>query len=171
MKRLSWAVVSVFALVQCVLPVLAFSEAAKVQIPVGTVVDLAFEATLSPTTAAVGQSVNLKVANDVKVNGQIVIAAGATATGEVTQASKAGAVGKEAQIGVTVKQVQAVDGTIVPLTGTKVVSGESHQTSSIVITILCCILGLLQHGGKAEIAAGSALRATVSAPVEVQVSQ
>src|SRR5947207_15644625 len=113
MKGLSWAVVSVFALAQCVLPVIAFSEAAKVQIPVGTVVDLTFEAAVTPLTAVVGQSVTLKVANDVKVNGQIVISAGATARGEVTQSSKAGAVGKEARLGAPVTRAQAVDGTVV----------------------------------------------------------
>jgi hypothetical protein len=130
-----------------------------------------FDSEVTPAQNTVGQSVTMKVANDVKVNGKVVIAAGAPASGEVVSASKAGAVGKEAQITVTAKNATAVDGTFVPLSGTKAVVGASHQTSSIVITILCCILGLLQKGGKAVIPAGSTLRTTVAAPVEVQVTE
>lgn len=139
----------------------------KVQLPVGTVVDLAFDSPVSPTTSTIGQTVTLRVMSPVLVNGATVIAAGAIAQGEVTIAQKSGSIGKEAQIGVMVRQVVAVDGTLVPISGNKSVLGENKQTSSLVITLLCCILGLLQKGGSAEIAAGSAVRATVAAPVEI----
>ncbi len=178
-RFLCWAVLSLFTTTQFVVPTLAAAadtkteapSTVKVQLPVGTVVDLTFDTRVTPETDAVGQNVTLKVTNDVRVNGKVVIAAGATATGEVVQSARSGAVGKEAQISVTAKQVPAVDGTVVPLSGTKAVVGQAHQTSSIVITLLCCILGLLQHGGKAEIPAGSSLRTTVAAPVEIQISQ
>ena len=170
MAIVSWFALSLFAAVQLGLPAAAVAQAAgKVALPVGTVVDLTFDTAVTPNTAAVGQAVTMKVANDVKVNGKVVIPAGAAATGEVVQSSKAGAIGKEASISVTVKQVTAIDGTPVPLSGTKAMVGDSHQTSSIVITLVCCILGLLQQGGKAEIPAGATLRATVAAPVEIQV--
>jgi hypothetical protein len=179
MKVVCWAVLSVFTATQCVLPALAAAQDStavtpgtiKVQLPVGTVVDLTFDTMVTPQTAAVGQNVTLKVANDVKVNGKVVIAAGTTATGEVIQSKKSGSVGQEAEISVTVKHVAAVDGTVVPLSGTKAVVGANKQTTSIVITLLCCILGLLKKGGKAEIPAGSSLRATVAAPVEIQVAK
>jgi hypothetical protein len=100
MKLMCWAVLGVFVMVQCGLPTLAAAQEAKaeapatvkVQLPVGTVVDLTFDTTITPETAAVGQNITLKVANDVKVNGKVVIAAGTTATGEVVQAAKTGAV-------------------------------------------------------------------------------
>ena len=179
MRLTCWAVLGIFTMTQCGLPAFVAAQenkteavaTTKVLLPVGTVVDLTFDTAITPETAAVGQSVTLKVTNDVKINGRVLIAAGTTATGEVVQSSKSGAVGKEAQISVTVKQVAAVDGSVVPLSGTKAVIGESHQTSSIVITLLCCILGLLKKGGKAEIPAGSALRTTVAAPIEVQVQE
>ena len=139
----------------------------RVRIEVGTVVDLVFENAVTPASVSVGQTVTLKVANPVKVNNVVVIDAGATAIGEVTRSEKAGSIGKPAAIGVTLKQVTAVDGTAIPLSGTKMVEGENKQTSSLVITLLCCILGLLQKGGSAEIAAGATVRATVAAPVEV----
>jgi len=105
----------------------------------------------------------------VVVNGKTVIAAGAAATAEITESSKPGSLGKPGSVGVTVKRVAAVDGTIVPLSGTKVVEGKSNQTSAIVIAILCCILGLLQHGENAMIPAGSTISATVATPIDVQV--
>ncbi len=170
-RRALWTV-SLFVLIQylaisLIAPFAVAQAKEKVQVPVGTVVDLVFDSAVNPKTTTIGQTVTLRVANPVLVNGATVVAAGALAQGEVTVAQKAGAVGKEAQIGVVVKQVAAVDGTVIPINGTKSVIGENKQTSSLVITLLCCILGLLQQGGSAEIAAGSALRATVAAPVEV----
>lgn len=138
-----------------------------VRIPVGTVVELVFDQMVSPNTTAAGQRVALRVANAVTINGKTVIAAGSSAVGEVITASKAGAVGKEAQLVVAIRSVPAVDGSVVPLDGTKAVTGENKTTSSVVITLLCCILGLLQQGGKADIPAGSSVRATVAAPIDV----
>lgn len=141
----------------------------SVSVPVGTIVDLVFDQTLSANSASLGQSVMLRVSSPVVVNGKTVIAAGTMATGEVVNSSKAGAVGKEGQLGVSIKSVTGVDGTLIPLNGTKTVVGENHTTSSVVITLLCCILGLLQQGGKAEIPAGASVRASVAAPTNVTV--
>lgn len=145
------------------------ASANTVSVPVGTVVDLVFDQTLSANSASIGQSVMLRVSAPVVVNGKTIIAAGSMATGEVVSSSKAGAVGKEGQLGVAIKSVSAVDGTLIPLNGTKTVVGENHTASSVIITLLCCILGLLQQGGKAEIPAGASVRATVAAPTNVTV--
>lgn len=153
-----------------IVPVSAIAQAVSVSVPVGTLVELVFDQEITPATASMGQRVNLRVANAVVINGKTVVAAGAMAVGEVTQSIRPGAVGKEGQIGVVAKTVPAVDGTTIPLDGSKVVVGENHATSSIVVTLLCCILGLLQQGGNAVITSGTSLRATVAAPVNVTVN-
>jgi hypothetical protein len=109
----------------------------------------------------------LNVVNDLRIGGVVVIAQGATAQAEVVTSKRRGSIGKPAHIGVVLRSVQAVDGTTIALTGQKQVLGEDKQTSSLVITLLCCILGLLQKGGPAEIAAGSTVRGNVVGPVSV----
>lgn len=145
------------------------AQTTKVTIPYGTAIDLKFEGRIAPETSPLGSSVMLTVTVPVMVNGKTVIAAGAAATGEITESSKPGAIGKPGSVGVVIKRVAAVDGTIVPLDGMKIVEGKSKQTSAIVISLLCCVLGLLQKGENAEIPAGSTIRATVATPIDVQV--
>ena len=147
----------------------AAPQATKVTIPFGTLVDLKFEGNVVPATSPLGSTVALTVTMPVVIDGKTVIAAGAAATAEITESSKPGSLGKPGSVGVVVKRVAAVDGTIVPLSGTKVVEGKSKQTSAIVIAILCCILGLLQHGENAMIPAGSTISATVATPIDVRV--
>jgi len=138
-------------------------------VPIGTRVPLTVNETVTPETHAVGQRVMLSVEYDVKVDGQVVIAAGAPAVGEVSASRKSGAVGAPAEVGIVVRTVTAVDGTVVPIQGTKVVRGASKQTESLLITILCCVLALFMKGEKANIIEGSSIDARVEAPTAVEV--
>lgn len=162
-------VLSVLAAIHAVAPA-AVAAAEAISIPAGTPVMLAFDEAVRPETAQVGQKVLLRTTSSVMIDGKIVISEGAIANAEVTSAQKRGAVGKPAIIGVMLRTVEAVDGTLVPISGTKVIEGENKQTEALVITILCCILGLLTQGGEAEITAGSALDGRVDITTTVQVS-
>ncbi len=154
-------------LTQCVMPPFAVAESAKVKVQMGTPVDVVFDQTISSDTAVTGQQVTLKVANPVVVDGKTVIAAGAPVLAEVLTAKKSGMVGMPGAITVSVKSVTAVDGSIVALSGTRVAEGKSNVATSVVITVVCCILGLLMKGEKADITSGSSVRATVAGMTEV----
>jgi fructose-specific component phosphotransferase system IIB-like protein len=147
--------------------VLAAAEA--VSVPAGTALTLALEDGLHPDSALVGQKVFFRVVNPVVIDGKTVIAAGARATGEVTHSQKKGPVGKPAVIGVMLRHVEAVDGSMVPVTGVKRIEGENKQTDALIITILCCILGLVIQGGEAELIAGTQVDATVDLTTTVNV--
>jgi hypothetical protein len=162
------AALSTFAWHFLFFPAAAF--AATVAVPVGTVVQVVFNNPVDPATVAPGQTVMLSVVNPVVIGGVTVIQAGAPVLGEVTAAEQSGSVGKPAKIGVALRQVTAVDGTNIPLSGQKQMEGQNKQTTSLVVTILCCVLGLLMKGGTATIPAGSQLQATTMAPVTVTVA-
>ena len=139
------------------------------KVPGGTSVVCEFVSSIDPATVAPGQLVHLRVVNDVIVGGVTVIKAGAAAQGEVTIAEKQGAIGKPAKVGVIVRTIEAVDGTRIPVTGMSSREGESKQTEALVVTILCCILGLIMKGGATEIAAGTSLTVQTLGPAEVSV--
>lgn len=161
------ATMILWLLYSAVFPALALAEEAE--IPFGTSVVLRVEDAIHPATHVVGQQVVFIVDQDVLVEGDVVIAAGSAAYGEVTHSQKKGSVGKPAIIGVSVSHVLAVDGTAVKLSGTKLVQGENKQTSSLVFTLLCCVLGLLMQGTDAEIIAGSTITAEVYGMFSVEV--
>ena len=138
-----------------------------IEIPAGTTVRCSFNKDVDPTLATIGLRIVLRTSEAIVINQVTVIEAGATVLGEVTQSQTRGAVGKPAIIGVTLYTVTAVDGSNIPLAGQKVVHGESKQTSSLVITILCCVLGLLQKGGEAVILEDSEVVGTILSTARV----
>ena len=141
----------------------------EVEIPVGTTVLLAFQSAVHPMTANVGEKVFLTVVNDIEVDGYVVIKAGAHAIGEISQSVKKGSIGKPATIGVLLRSVEAVNGKNISLSGSKVLSGEDKQSDALLITILCCVLGLMMKGGDVEMAQGTTVEGTVLVSTKVQL--
>lgn len=141
----------------------------KVQIPAGTVVVLKTNSTLTPEQLKVGDTVQLSVVSDVVIDGKVVIQAGASAMGEITSSKERGMIGIAAQIGLVVRSVQAVDGTTVFLSGSKLVEGKDKMVMSIGLALICCILFALMKGGEASIPAGTQIQATVAGTTTVTV--
>lgn len=141
----------------------------KITIPVGTLVTLRTTSELNPKYLNVGDRVILKVANDVKIDGKVVIAAGASARGEITAKKNQGLAGVNARIGLAVRSVEAVDGTAVSLYGSKMAEGESKTTESVILTVLCCILFLLMKGQDANIPAGTLIDCEVAGATEITI--
>lgn len=143
--------------------------ARTIEVPAGTAINCTFPTPIDPLTATVGQRITLRVVEALKIDGVTVVEAGAPVVAEITQAQKKGSVGKPAIIGVTLYSATAIDGSSIPLSGQRVIEGENKQTSSLVITILCCVLGLLQKGGDATIPEGAQVTATTTGTVKVDV--
>ena len=80
----------------------------------GTQVNVMLNEAIDGETVAVGNALDFSVRSNVVVNGQVLIAAGATATGWVKNVKKACG-GKCAEITITVESATAVDGQTVNL--------------------------------------------------------
>ncbi|HOP05752.1 MAG TPA: hypothetical protein PLF13_00530 [candidate division Zixibacteria bacterium] len=167
MRRLRY-IIAIIAAVHAFTPKLAFS-AESITVPAGTVVSLRTVEELHPRNLHIGDRVVLRVASDVIIQGKTVIAAGASAHGEITAAKKKGMAGVNAEIGLSVRSVEAVDGTNVALYGTKYSGGQSKTTESVIFTILCCVLFLLMQGEDASIPSGTLIDAELAGTVQVQV--
>ena len=141
----------------------------KATIPVGTVVHLKTNTTLTPEQFQVGDAVELSVVSDVIVDGNVVIKTGAKAKGEITISKENNYIGIPAKIGLAVQSVQAVDETTIPLSGVKLSEGKSKMVPSIGLSLVCCILFALWKGGEAFLQAGTPVDATVSATTSVSL--
>jgi hypothetical protein len=171
-NSLQWKICCVLVAVTYLIAVSPITEVAlaqfgKVTVPSGTRVPLAFAETVDPQFKSMGDRVALRVTNDVRVDGKVVIEAGASAFGEVTVANKKGNIGKAAEVGVVLKYVTAVDGTEIPLSAQKYVKGQDKVTTAIVVAVLLCILGLLIKGGDASITEGTTLEANTTTSMDV----
>ena len=86
----------------------------------------------------------------------VVIRAGSSVISEITHVKKPGAIGAPGEIGLAIRAVEGVSGEMIRvLPQSASGEGDNKQTTSLVITLLCCVLGLLIKGGHAEIPAGT----------------
>ncbi|QNI35202.1 hypothetical protein H7849_26020 [Alloacidobacterium dinghuense] len=127
----------------------------------GEDVPLTFAQDLSSKTAAEGDPVAFSLAEDLKVGNVVVAKAGIHAFGEVTNAKKAGMMGKPGDLSVRLDYLKVGD-TKIHLRGTKGKEGNSATTSTVALTVLFGPIGLIKHGHDIDIKQGTALKAYVS---------
>jgi hypothetical protein len=127
----------------------------------GDDVPLKFDQDLSSKTAAEGDPVNFVLDGDLKVGDVVVAKSGCKAVGEVTQAHKAGMMGKAGELSVRIDYIR-IGPTKVHLRGSKGKEGANATTSTVVLTVLFGPIGLIKHGHDIDIKAGSPLKVFVS---------
>jgi len=148
----------------------AAALATTLTLKAGTPVLLRVEKSMTSTTAHVGDSVNLVVIRDVKIDDKIVISAGTLARGEISSVDREGAVGKPGKISIAVKSVTAVDGQDVLIRASLTQKGKSKQTTALLVGLILCLIGLLLIKGEGgTIRAGSEIKAYVDFDVEIDV--
>jgi len=102
-----------------------------------------------------GATVNFEVANDIAVNGVVLIRRGALATGHFTDVEKTKNMGRHAQIAFAFDTVTAADGQKIPVAAaSETVKGGRHSETAE--TLQLGLVGLLAiHGTDALISAGT----------------
>jgi hypothetical protein len=130
---------------------------AKVVLTDGSDVQLTFDQDLSSKTAAEGDPVVCVLAEDLKVGDVVVAKAGSKAIGEVTNAKKAGMMGKAGELNIRMDYLKVGDFKV-HLRGSKGKEGESGTTSAIVLTVLFGPIGLIKHGHNIDIKKGQTIK-------------
>jgi hypothetical protein len=133
----------------------------KLVLKEGTEVSLRFAQDLGSKTAVEGDPVTLTLAEDLIVDGAVVVRAGANAVGEVTNAKKAGMMGKGGELNIRLDHLNTGANKI-KLRGTKGREGESHVGTAVALTVLFGPVGLLKHGKNIEITQGTPFVAYVA---------
>jgi len=150
-----------------VLPHSAFAR--DVELPAMTSVNVITSAPILPDQVNVGDQISLQVGSDVEVDGVVVIKSGARVLARVTQAKSNGMIGIPAAIGIVLESVEAVDGTMIAISGSVTQEGKDKMVISIGLALICCILFALMKGGLAEIPAGTSIMANTSMKAVISV--
>ncbi len=164
MKRWFALALSLSVFFQGISPV----QAERLTLPKDSAVIVKLAETVSSGTHKKGDKISLFVVTDVIQNGKTVIKANTPVTGTVESAAKRFLAGIGGQLEISVDQVAAVDGTIVPLKFTK----ETHNGSSlmsIILTYCCCILFVFIPGKNVSIEKDTIFNAVTLSPMEINV--
>ncbi|WP_345072477.1 hypothetical protein [Hymenobacter fastidiosus] len=154
---------------------LVLSSAIPAQAPKGTLLRagtlIVLETTnvLSSRDAQTGQNVSLRVKYDVMVSGRAVIKAGAPGSAQVISAEQRKGMGKEGSLAIRPSVVQAVDGQMIPLTGSSTSSaGTDTKGAAIGLAVVVSPLFLLKKGKDATIPAGYELQGSVASETTIE---
>jgi hypothetical protein len=126
----------------------------------GTEVPLTFASALSSKTAVDGDPVEFMLDNDLKIGETTVIKKGAHAMATVSNAKKAGMMGKGGELNIQMQYLIAGDNHVV-IRGTKGREGDSKVGATIALTVIFGPIGLIKHGKNVEMQAGTPLVAFV----------
>jgi hypothetical protein len=133
----------------------------QVTLKSGTPVILATTTNLTSKNVVAGNIVDFKVVADVIVDGNVVISAGTIAKGQVSNVSKASVLGQGGELSVGINNINAIDGTLVPLSGAQISASGKDKLGLAIFCGLCTLVGFLIPGSQAELPAGAQTQAVV----------
>lgn len=127
-------------------------------IPDGTEFTVVTTDEITSKTAAEGDPLTFKVAEDVKIDGQVVIAKDSLVKGSVATAKKAGMMGRGGSLGIRVESVTTVDSQKLKLRSSKGKEGDDKTGTTVALVVLFGPLGFLKKGKNAKIAPGTQIK-------------
>jgi hypothetical protein len=132
----------------------------RVVLKEGTEVPLVFAAALNSKTAVDDDTVNMTLAEDLKVGDVVVVRKGAPAVATVTNAKKAGMMGRPGELSIRLEYLKSDDERL-HLRGNKGKEGEGKVGATVALTVIFGPIGLIKHGKNVEIPEGTPLTAFV----------
>lgn len=154
---LTITLLSVFA---CVATSLAHSED-EIVLAAGTPLNVVTAEDISSRDARPNDPVHFAVAEDLVINGQVVVRKGTPAIGSVINAEKGGYMGKSGKLAVQVESTKTVDGQPLKLRAAKGGEGDDKTMSTIGLSIISPAF-LFRKGSEAKIAGGTAITVYVA---------
>lgn len=145
------------------------SQASEVTLPDGTEFEILTTEEITSKTATEGDPLTFKVAEDVKVNGQVVIAKDTIVKGSVSNAEKSGRMGKSGKLGIRVESTTTVDSQKLRLRASKGKEGDDKTGTVIALSLLVSPLFLLKRGKDAKIKPGTKLKVYTDEEKKIQV--
>ena len=142
--------------------VTSFAKADDLVLKSNTFIPVILQENISSEDLSLGQDILFTVAADVEVSGTTVIESGTTVIATVSDLEEKGSIGAAGKIVISFLNTEAVDGTNIPLRGTKVIEGEDESTSTVVVGVVLCPLALLNEGEEAKVGEGMQARALVA---------
>lgn len=130
-------------------------ELREVLIPDGTEITALLTETISSKSAQVDDPVTFKVEEDVIIDGAVVISKGTLVKGIISNAKKAGFLGKGGELNMRLETTTAVDGQKIKVRASRGREGENKTGTTIALTVLLGPVGLLKKGKNAEIKEGT----------------
>jgi hypothetical protein len=165
MQAIAFAILASFTVQLGLFPVAAASfrkeavlQGNEVLIPDGTEFTVVTTEEISSKTAHEDDPINLKVQEDLKIDGKVVIAKDTLVKGVVAAAKKSGMLGRGGTLGIRIESTTTVDGQKVKLRSAKGKEGDNKTGTTVALVVLFGPLGFLKKGKNAIIKPGTPIK-------------
>ncbi|HMF57456.1 MAG TPA: hypothetical protein VK619_14020 [Pyrinomonadaceae bacterium] len=146
------------------------SSSREVVIPKGTAFEVLTTNEMFSSTVLEGEPVYFKVADDVVVDGVVVIAKGTTVEGSVSEATLGGRYGATGKLTVEVGSTTTVDGQTIRLNGYYSKRGKLNVAAVGALYAALGVLGpVMYHGKSAHVPAGTKIKVSTASEKRVHV--
>ena len=140
-----------------------------VALPDGTEFTILTTEEITSKTASEGDRLVFRVAEDVVVDGHVLIAKDALVKGEVAAVKKSGFFGRGGNVGIRIDSTITVDNQTTKLRSAKSKAGDDKTGTTVVLVVLFGPLGFLKKGKQAIIKPGTAIKVYTDEAKSVQV--
>jgi hypothetical protein len=127
-------------------------------LPDGKEINVVTTEDISSKTATEGDLLSLRVAEDVVIDGHIVIAKDTLVKGVVASSKKAGMMGKGGNLAIRVESTTTTDNQKIKLRSSKGNEGDDKTGTTVALVVLFGPLGFLKHGKNAKVKAGTPIK-------------
>ena len=145
------------------------AQTIAVALPDGTEFTILTTEEITSKTASEGDRLAFKVAEDVVINGHVVIAKDALVKGEVAAVKKSGFFGRGGNLGIRIDSTITVDNQTTKLRSAKGKAGDDKTGTTVVLVVLFGPLGFLKKGKQAIIKPGTAIKVYTDEAKNVQI--
>lgn len=135
------------------------AQATEIVIPDGTEITVVTTEEISSKTATEGDPLNFRLAEDLIINGKIVMAKDSLVKGTVASAKKSGFMGRGGNLGIRVESAVTVDNQKLKLRSAKNKEGGDKTGTTVALVVLFGPLGFLKKGKNAIIKPGTQIKA------------
>lgn len=149
----------------------ATAQTKEIVIKAGTPIEATTMYEINSKTHPQGSVIELKLLNQVMVKGQVIIPAGSTIKGRVTQCKKHSILGQPGSIAIEATSINAADGTPVPISGIMMRNEGKGRLGWALVTGFTCLplVGFLIPGQQGIIPAGSQLSGNIMANTTISI--
>ena len=136
-------------------PIVSTIPKANVYIPAGTELDVVLKSQVSSKTNKVGETIDFETAENLIINDVIVIPKGTVGKAVISEARKAGGMGRKGKLAIQAVSICTKNGVEVPLTSAVKGTGKTDGGAAVVFAAVSIVGGLFMKGTNITYPAGT----------------
>ena len=142
----------------------------NVYIPKGTTFDVELVKDANSKTNKTGEMVEVRMVDNLMINGVVIIAKDTIGEATVTEARKAGGFGRKGKLTITPTKIKTINNVPVPVTATLEGAGSTDGGAVAVAVAVSLIGGLFMKGSNINYPAGTNIKVSVEKDTDLQTT-